>query len=115
MRNPVTPRTPRCECIGASAAAPSCPLNLVFAINPLPEGSVFGTHMPNVRALCASGVANRYREYVSSSVEICPSVRHALALVSAGSGSTLFGQRFAAHGRRFRAPCVTSKIARQAM
>ena len=52
---------------------------------------------------------------MNSSVEIWPSVRHAFALVSAGFGSTLFGQRFAAHGRRLRAPWVTSKMARQAM
>ncbi len=29
-------------------AAPSCPLNRTSEINPLPDGSVFGSHIPNV-------------------------------------------------------------------
>ena len=36
-----------------------------------------------------------YRLYTHSSVAIWPSVRHAFALVSAGFGSLLSGQRFA--------------------
>ena len=58
IRNPVTPRTPRCEWICALSAAPSWPLNRAFTIRPLPEGSVVGTHMPNVFTPLASGVAN---------------------------------------------------------
>src|SRR4030095_10907782 len=115
IKKPVTPRMPRCECVAASAAAPSCPVNRASRMSPLPDGSVFGTHMPNDGVPCASGVAKRYREYMNSSVAICPSVRHASAPGSLGFGSTLFAQRLDDQGWRLRAPCDTSKIARQAM
>src|SRR4051794_39729916 len=115
MRKPVTPRMPRCECEAASAAAPSWPLNRVPRINPLPDGSVVGTHMPNEVTPFASGVAKWYGLYVSFKVEICPLVRQAFALVSEGFGSTSLGQRFAVHGSRVRPPRVTSKMSRHAM
>src|SRR5258706_112642 len=106
---------PRWLCIGASAAAPSWPRYLAGRMSPLPEGSVPGSHIPNDFTPLASGAANTYREYTIFSVEICPDVRQAAALVSPGFGSTSLGQRFAAQGSRFGGPCLTSKIARHAM
>src|SRR5436190_19038773 len=94
MRKPVTPRMPRCECTGAASAAPSCPRYRTSAIRPLPDGSVFGTHIPNDFTPLAGGVANGYRRYTNSSVEIWPGVRQDDAVVSPGFGSALYGHGF---------------------
>src|SRR4030095_13901616 len=97
MRNPKTPGCPSHVYLAAFGPAPSCPRKRVLAMMLPPLTSVLGSHIPNVVFPFASD-ATGYRLYTHSSVEIWPSVRHALALVSAGFGSLLSGQRLAAHG-----------------
>ena len=88
IRKPVTPRTPRCVCIGASAAAPSCPLKRASeSVRCRTDRCSAPTCRTCGRRLrAASRSCSGCRR--TSSVEIWPSVRQAAALVSAGSGST---------------------------